>query len=100
MTPVQWEHAGRLQTQETRGPAHRYSNCQWDESHSRQKNIVHCDLQPENNLVKLMPGSGAPAEEHIEYINGVYKIADFGNAYNAGDPNARLEHGEEIGTTQ
>jgi serine/threonine protein kinase len=62
------------------------------------KHIVHCDLKPANILVNLVEGPSAPAGEHIQYINGIFKIADFGSACCNGDQSSRYTDGKLIGT--
>ncbi len=53
--------------------------------------VVHCDLKPENILVRPLEGRSVNQIDHIKYVNGVYKIADFGHSHNVGEyPRSRF----------
>jgi serine/threonine protein kinase len=59
--------------------------------------VVHCDLKPQNILVKPVEGRSASEEEHRRYIYGTYKITDFGHSLNVGEE-PPMRHGNLIGT--
>jgi serine/threonine protein kinase len=59
------------------------------------KSLVHCDLKPANILVKL--AEGGPGELP-DYVNGIYKIGDFGFVCHIGEDGVDLADRQEIGT--
>jgi serine/threonine protein kinase len=63
------------------------------------KDLVHCDLKPENILVEPAEGPSGENPTYIDYVNGTYKISDFGSANVIGDTSVELGDRHGIGTT-
>jgi serine/threonine protein kinase len=62
------------------------------------QNVIHSDLKPENILIKPAVGLKDSDTKYGRHINGVYKIADFGLAHEAGDAKQPRKDGYLIGT--